>query len=109
MPQFGFFLRDVTDTSDPNRVFSLSAADVALINPNTRTAPVFRTRRDAELAQRVYGAFPVLLKSGQVVNPWDVALVREFNMTSESHKFLKRLRPRRERGSSGAQRIRRFH
>ena len=46
---FAFFLHDPDDLADPDRHFILTAADLALINPNTRTCPVFRTRRDAEL------------------------------------------------------------
>ena len=41
-----------TDTEivdDPERCFPLAPEDFARVNPNTGTAPVFRTRRDAEI------------------------------------------------------------
>ena len=41
-----FLLQDVSETEDPDRCFPLSAA----VNPNTGTAPIFRSRRDAKLA-----------------------------------------------------------
>ncbi len=52
--EFVFFAHAVEDLHDPERRFSLSAEDIALLNPNTRTCPIFRTRRDAALTKRVY-------------------------------------------------------
>ena len=40
-----FFLHDTESVRDPERCFSLSPEDFARVNPNTGTAPVFRTRR----------------------------------------------------------------
>src|SRR5690606_29346873 len=37
--EFVFFARDVTDIVDANRRFRLTASDVSLINPNTKTCP----------------------------------------------------------------------
>ncbi|WP_051914629.1 Eco57I restriction-modification methylase domain-containing protein [Thermorudis peleae] len=58
--RFAFYLHRVDDLRDPERVFSLSPADFALINPNTHTCPVFRSRRDAEITRAVYQRVPVL-------------------------------------------------
>jgi hypothetical protein len=44
---FVFNAKEIEDLQDDNRHFSLSAVDIALINPNTRTCPVFRSKRDA--------------------------------------------------------------
>ena len=55
---FAFFLHDPDDLADPDRHFILTDADLALINPNTRTCPVFRTRRDAELTMKALHAMP---------------------------------------------------
>jgi len=49
--EFAFFAQQVTDLADEVRRFVLTSGDFALINPNTRTCPVFRTRPDAELAR----------------------------------------------------------
>ncbi len=52
------------------------AKNKLLINPNTRTAPVFRSRADAELTKKIYRKVPVLLReaaAGQPeINPWGV-------------------------------------
>lgn len=58
--QFVFFAHNVQQVSEPHRRFELSASDISLINPNTRTCPVFRSRRDAELTKLVYRRVPAL-------------------------------------------------
>ena len=64
--QFGeadcaFFLHNPDYVKDSERCFSLSPDDFALVNPNTGTAPIFRTRRDAEITRRIYEQHPVLV------------------------------------------------
>ena len=60
-----FFLHDTATINDPERCFSLSPEDFARVNPNTGTAPVFRTRRDAEITRRIYENHPVLVDRSQ--------------------------------------------
>jgi hypothetical protein len=48
---FVFFARQTSYLQDEERHFSLSAADIALLNPNTRTCPIFRSKRDMELTK----------------------------------------------------------
>ncbi len=62
-----FFLRDTATINDPERCFPLSPEDFARVNPNTGTAPVLRTRRDAEITRRIYERHPVLVdRSGDI-------------------------------------------
>ena len=56
-----FFLHDTATVKDPERCFPLAPDDFARVNPNTGTAPVFRTRRDAEITRRIYERHPVLV------------------------------------------------
>ncbi|MGH9075036.1 MAG: Eco57I restriction-modification methylase domain-containing protein, partial [Acidimicrobiales bacterium] len=78
--EFVFFAHQVGDLGDPQRRFSLSAADLALLNPNTRTAPVFRTARDAELTKAIYRRVPVLVAEGPPErNPWAIRFCRLFD------------------------------
>lgn len=58
---FLFFARQVAALKDPDRHFNLSADDIALLNPNTHTCPIFRTRRDADLTKVIYRSVPVLV------------------------------------------------
>jgi hypothetical protein len=85
----GFFLDSAQQTEDPGRTFSLSAQDFARINPNTGTAPVFRTQRDAELTRAIYGRAPVLVDRSQDEprSVWPVRYLRMFDMTNDSHLF----------------------
>jgi hypothetical protein len=85
---FAFFLTDPSQTHDDTRRFTLSAADIALLNPNTRTCPVFRTKVDAELTKAIYRRVPVLVNEITHDNPWQVSFKQGlFNMTSDSHLF----------------------
>ena len=56
-----FFLHDTGTLADEDRCFPLAPDDFARVNPNTGTAPVFRTRRDAEITRRIYERHPVLV------------------------------------------------
>ena len=87
-----FFLQDVSETGDPERCFPLSVADFARVNPNTGTAPIFRSRRDAELTTAIYDRLPVLVdrSSGGAVKAWPVRYSTMFHMTNDSDKFRTR-------------------
>ena len=87
-----FYLHDVSELSDPERRFQLAAGDFARVNPNTGTAPVFRTRRDAALTTAIYGRLPVLVdRSGDAaVAAWPLRYETMFHMTNDSHRFRRR-------------------
>jgi len=88
--QFGFFLTRADHARDPWRTFPLTAADFALLNPNTRTTPVFRTRVDAALTKKIYRQVPVLVNHQTGVNPWGVSFQRMFDMSNDSDLFKTR-------------------
>ncbi|MCL5942630.1 MAG: N-6 DNA methylase [Actinobacteria bacterium] len=82
--EFAFFCHRTDDLRDPERRFTLSAEDIALLNPNTRTCPVFRTRRDAELTKAIYRRVPVLVREGPPEeNPWGLRIRRVFDMNKK--------------------------
>ncbi|WP_086619714.1 Eco57I restriction-modification methylase domain-containing protein [Erythrobacter tepidarius] len=88
--EFSFFLTDPAQLEQAERRFTLSPAQIARINPNTKTAPVFRARRDAELTAAIYDRVPVLIdeNNGPEGNPWGVEFRQGlFNMTSDSGLF----------------------
>ncbi|MFF7216658.1 Eco57I restriction-modification methylase domain-containing protein [Streptomyces sp. NPDC008238] len=91
--RIGFFLSDITDLEDPNRVFALDPEDLARINPNTGTLPVFRTQRDADITAGAYRRIPVLWNEGRRDgNPWGMAFKNLFNVTDDSDLFRNRER-----------------
>ncbi len=71
------------------RLIELKPQDFALFNPNTRTCPIFRRRRDHELTRKIYEHAPILIdKSGKKEkNPWGISFLRMFDMTNDSHLF----------------------
>ena len=87
-----FFLQDVSEIEDPERRFPLTADDFARVNPNTGTAPIFRSRRDAELTAAIYDRLPVLVdrSSGEEVKAWPVKYSTMFHMTNDSGLFRTR-------------------
>ncbi len=87
-----FFLQDVSELEDQERCFFLSPADFARVNPNTNTAPVFRSRRDAELTAAIYKRLPVLVdrSSGEEAKVWPVKYTRMFDMSTNSDLFRTR-------------------
>lgn len=89
---FLFFATRIEHLRDPRRHFSLSAADIHLLNPNTHTCPVFRSRRDAELTKKIYRRVPVLIdeSKGQAGNPWGIEFMLMFMMNTASHLFRTR-------------------
>ena len=84
-----FFLHDSNTIEDPERCFALDPADFDRVNPNTGTAPVFRTRRDAEITRRIYEQHPVLVdrSGGGERRAWPVRYHTMFHMTNDSHLF----------------------
>jgi len=69
---FAFFLTAPNQLSEQERIFTLDYSEIAAINPNTGTAPVFRSKADAHLVAKVYGQVPVLVndETGLSGNPW---------------------------------------
>ena len=88
---FVFSAHEVEDLADPERRFTLTAKDIELLNPNTRTCPVFRSRRDAEITKGIYRRVPVLIREGDPNgNPWGIRFSRMFDMSNDSHLFRTR-------------------
>jgi hypothetical protein len=87
-----FFVHDVAELADPDRCFPLSASDFAAVNPNTGTAPIFRSRRDAELTKRIYAQHPVLVRRNGATEErlYPVKYATMFHMTNDAHLFKKR-------------------
>ena len=87
-----FFLQSVSELADPEVCFSLSAEDFARVNPNTGTAPIFRSKRDADLTTAIYSnAVPLIDRtSGEEVKAWPVKYATMFHMTNDSGLFRTR-------------------
>ena len=87
-----FFLQSVGELHDADHRFPLTPEDFVTANPNTGTAPIFRTRRDAELTTAIYRRLPVLVdrSEGEEVKTWKLKYSTMFHMTNDSHLFRTR-------------------
>jgi len=85
--RLAFYTRYIADVS--TRRFALSADEILMVNPNTGTLPVFRSRRDAEITLACYRRHPVLIRDGAADgNPWGLRFSQGlFNMASDSGEF----------------------
>lgn len=82
-----FFQQDV-DVAVAD-AFTMTPEDFSRINPNTGTAPVFRSRRDAEIVIGIYNRLPVLIdRRGEEPEAlYSVAYATHFHMSSDSRLF----------------------
>ena len=87
-----FYIHELSELENEDRRFPLAGHDFARVNPNTGTAPIFRTRRDAELTTAIYARLPVLVdrSSGQEVRTWPVRYSTMFHMANDSNLFRTR-------------------
>ncbi len=89
--ELAFYLRQSNEIFDPGRRFTLTSADFALMNPNTHTCPIFRTRRDAEITRAIYNREPVFIREGQrEENPWHASFLAMLHMANDSGLFRTR-------------------
>jgi hypothetical protein len=86
--RLAFYSRFIADV--PARQFALAAEEILLLNPNTGTLPVFRSRRDAEITLACYRTHPILQhEGGKGANPWNLRFSQGlFNMASDSGSFV---------------------
>ena len=86
---FVFFLTNAAQINESDRHFRLSSEDIALLNPNTRTCPIFRSKRDAEITKAIYRRVPILINEskGDAGNPWGIKFITMFHMTNDAHLF----------------------
>ncbi|WP_307845885.1 Eco57I restriction-modification methylase domain-containing protein [Saccharomonospora sp. NB11] len=93
--RFAFFLHDPAELDEADKAFALTPEEITLLNPNTGTCPVFRSRRDAEITLGIYRRVPVLVKEPDECgqggsNPWGVRFQLMFMMNTDSDKFRTR-------------------
>lgn len=86
---FVFFAHTMDDLRDKQRHITLAPADFRLLNPNTKTCPVFRSRRDAELTKAIYRRVPALVDVTRSRNndPWGIKFLRMFDQTNDAELF----------------------
>ena len=86
--RLAFRLRQVPQLADKR--FTLSPEDIARLNPNTFTCPVFDTPRHAKIVVGIYKRVPVLWRDEPEVNPWGLSFLRMFDMANDAGLFQTR-------------------
>jgi hypothetical protein len=82
-----FFASGIQDLQDNRKRINLSEKDIALFNPNTKTLPIVRTKRDLDLLRRIYENSAVLVDFAEKSNPWGASFLGMFHMTLDSGLF----------------------
>lgn len=87
-----FYLHAVSELSEAERTLTLAAEDFSAVNPNTGAAPIFRSRRDADITVAAYRRQPVLVDRREEPprKSWPVRYVTMFHMTNDSRLFKRR-------------------
>ena len=89
--EFVFFAHGLDDLNNPERRLQISSEEIKLFNPNTGTTPIFRNRKDLDIARQVYRKVPVMIKEGPPEeNSWGISFKTLFHMTNDSHLFKTR-------------------
>jgi hypothetical protein len=105
-----FYLTDVDDVDESERLLDLTTEDLRLFNPNTKTSPTFRSRRDLEIARKIYQRVPILwnepLDGG---NPWDVRFSSMFHMSNDSGLFTSSFGKKKMQGMLPLYEAKMFH
>lgn len=89
---FSYFNRNIGQLSNKKTKFEISIDELQLINPNTKTCPIFRTRVDAEITAKIYKNIPVLLNEEKNENPWGISFMTMFHMSNDSGLFSKEIK-----------------
>ena len=95
-PDFCFFLHTVKELEDKRRHYPLSAEDIKLINPNTKTLPLIRSEKDYEILRKIYRNSTVIWDENRDDgNPFDRSFMRMFDMSNDSNLFYTEYAPGR--------------
>jgi hypothetical protein len=82
-----FLCRRYQDARDARKRFTLTPEEFSLLNPLTKTCPVFRTGADASLTKKIYRSVPTVSHESADHNGWGVTYSTMFHMAADSELF----------------------
>lgn len=90
--KFASFVRDVSELGQDGVVFEMTLQHFEHVNPNSRTAPIYRAERDKEISTRIYDRFPILVDrfSDTEGRTWPVRYTTLYHMANDSGLFRTR-------------------
>lgn len=71
----------------PDNLIYMKRESLERFSPDSLSVMEFQTRQDYEIAEKVYGDWPLI---GQQTGIWDVKFIREFDMTNDRNLFNKK-------------------
>lgn len=80
--EFAFFLHQVSQLNQKERILHLSLDDFRRINPNTLNSPVLRSNVDAQIIKKIGENFPILFKEESNENPWQIESLIMLNFSN---------------------------
>jgi hypothetical protein len=86
--KFSFWLTDISQIGHRDRVFSVTKEEIRLINPNTKTCPIFRTLADAIITKKVHSKLRILDLDVRNDGDWAPTFKTLFHMSNDSHEFI---------------------
>ena len=90
---FTGYVRQATQIDEPERQYTLTPSEITAINPNTKTAPLFRHARDAEITATIHRNAGVLVNDtlpadDPTHDPWQVDFMSKmFDMAEDAEYF----------------------
>ena len=87
-----FYLHTLAEVDDPARILQLTAKDFITVNPNTGSAPIFRSQRDADITTAIYRRQPVMVdrRTEPPTKIWPVRYSTMFHMSGDAEHFLQK-------------------
>mgnify|MGYP005813377959 CR=1 FL=1 len=87
-----FYLHTLAEADVPARILQLTAQDFIKVNPNTGSAPIFRSQRDADITTAIYRRQPVMVdrRTEPPTKIWPVRYSTMFHMSGDAEHFLQK-------------------
>ncbi len=86
-PLFGFFLATPSNIFDKSKIFPLTIRDIACVNPNSYTCPVFKTSKTARIVTAIHSQHKILSPEHEQ-GDWKISSSSMFQMSHEADQFF---------------------
>lgn len=90
LADFAFYLSKIDQLSQPDRHFTLTAVELATLNPTSKTCPTFRNKREAGITLGIYQRIPAL-ELHEKSQGWAGTPKTPFNMSNDSSLFIQKV------------------
>jgi hypothetical protein len=85
---FYFFLTDIEQILDEQRRILMTAEDIEIINPNTLTLPIIKSRKDFQILLKLHkGKSIVIDEKHKDKSDWNLVIKTPFNRSNDSGLF----------------------